>query len=137
MVGNPQLILADELTSSMDAIYQLEFFKHLKMFAQNNHIGVLFVSHDLAFVHYFCDYIMVLTATDSGCIEYFGKCAETITVQMHRKKIQMVLQNPYSAFDPLAMILTSLSEVLISNNLAINKTHAYHLLNDKLKKYAF
>ncbi len=59
-VGRPKIILADEPTSSMDAIYQLEFVKTLEKIAKKLDIAVLFVSHDLALISNFCERILVL-----------------------------------------------------------------------------
>ncbi len=59
-VGRPNIILADEPTSSMDAIYQLEFVKTLEEIAKKLGISVLFVSHDLALISNFCNRILVL-----------------------------------------------------------------------------
>ncbi|MDO5714240.1 MAG: ATP-binding cassette domain-containing protein [Tissierellia bacterium] len=60
LIGPPQILLADEPTSSMDAIYALSFVKHLKELVEDTKISVLFVSHDLALLANFCDRILVM-----------------------------------------------------------------------------
>ncbi len=79
-VGSPKIILADEPTSSMDAIYQLEFVKTLEKIAKKLEIAVLFVSHDLALISNFCERILVLEN---------GKLAED-------KSVMDLLENPDS-----------------------------------------
>ncbi len=54
--------------------------------------------------------------------------------QRHRF-IQMVLQNPYSAFDPIQSIEESLKEVIFSNGIIDDKYSADEIINTQLDKY--
>lgn len=58
LIGNIDLLLLDEPTSSMDAIYRLEFLNVLKSISKN--IGVLLVSHDKNLLNKFSDRILYL-----------------------------------------------------------------------------
>ncbi len=49
--------------------------------------------------------------------------------------IQMVLQNPYSAFDPIQSIEESLKEVIFSNGIVDDKHNADEIINTQLDKY--
>ncbi|MDO5734645.1 MAG: ATP-binding cassette domain-containing protein [Eubacteriales bacterium] len=60
LIGQPRIILADEPSSSMDAIYALDFVQKLRELAKREGITVLFVSHDLALLANFCDRILLL-----------------------------------------------------------------------------
>lgn len=60
LIGHPKILLADEPTSSMDAIYQLSFIQTLARLSQEKKTTILFVSHDVALLSQFCDRILIL-----------------------------------------------------------------------------
>ncbi|OLS37866.1 ABC transporter ATP-binding protein [Bacillus sp. MRMR6] len=56
----PSLIILDEPTASLDVTIQAKILNLLKDLQQNLGISYLFISHDLAAVHYMSDRIMVM-----------------------------------------------------------------------------
>lgn len=53
LIGNPQLLIADEPTSSLDEANTKEFLELLLTQCQQNSITVVFVSHDQRLISYF------------------------------------------------------------------------------------
>ena len=53
MVNRPQLLIADEPTSSLDSQNRDNFMDQLTTLASKHNITLLFVSHDLSLAHYF------------------------------------------------------------------------------------
>lgn len=64
---HPDLLLCDEITSSLDVSVQAEIIKLLMKLAQDFQMAVIFVSHDIALVSNICEKIMVLK--EGKCIE--------------------------------------------------------------------
>ena len=61
MLLNPRLLLADEPTSALDVSVQKEIVDLLKEIQQEEHMAMLFISHDLALVANVCDRILMLS----------------------------------------------------------------------------
>lgn len=62
MVLTPKLIVADEPVSMLDASVRVETLELLKQLQQANNLSVLYVTHDLATVHYFSERVFVMYA---------------------------------------------------------------------------
>ena len=60
LVGDPEVLLCDEITSALDVTAQREVVELLVRLQKELDLSILFVSHDLALVHSFCDRILVL-----------------------------------------------------------------------------
>ena len=67
VVMNPDLIIADEPVSALDASVQAQVINLLNELRQNLGLTILFIAHDLSVVKYFSDRIGVM---------YFGKMVE-------------------------------------------------------------
>lgn len=67
----PDLLLCDEITSSLDVVVQSEIVGLLVTLAKESNMSVLFVSHDISLVGSFCETMMVMKD---------GKCVESGTV---------------------------------------------------------
>ncbi|MBW4658774.1 MAG: ABC transporter ATP-binding protein [Drouetiella hepatica Uher 2000/2452] len=65
---NPQLIVADEPTTSLDVTVSAQILQELTRLCQERQMGLLLISHDLAMVGEYCDRIAVM---------YGGKVVET------------------------------------------------------------
>lgn len=84
LIMNPELIILDEPTSSLDTVSQaqiLELFKRLK---HEHKVGYLFISHDISLLAHICDRIAVM---HNGTIIETGNCADIIErpVNSHTK----------------------------------------------------
>ena len=80
--GNPQLVLCDEPTSSLDVSVQSMVLNLLQRLQRETNVSLLFISHDLGVVRYISDYIGVV---------YLGKLCEYGTTQQ-------VFEPPYHPY---------------------------------------
>ena len=60
LITRPKLIIADEPTTALDVSVQKEIVDLLKEIQQEEHMAMLFISHDLALVANVCDRILML-----------------------------------------------------------------------------
>jgi len=82
LIPEPELIIADELTSALDVTVQLQVMAILDELVQEQGMGLVFISHDLTLVSSFCDRVMVM---------YQGKIVE----QLDADKLDQA-QHPYT-----------------------------------------
>lgn len=75
LVGDPEVLLCDEITSALDITAQREVVELLVHLHEELGLSIVFVSHDLALVHSFCDRILVLK---SGEVITCGDAKEVI-----------------------------------------------------------
>ena len=73
---HPGILLCDEATSALDVFAQEEVIKLLTHLREDLDLTILFVSHDLALVHSFCDRVVVLKG---GELVEEGEVHEVIT----------------------------------------------------------
>ena len=60
LAPDPELLIADEPTSSLDATVQVQILAILDDLVTRRGMGLLFISHDLRLVASFCDRVLVL-----------------------------------------------------------------------------
>lgn len=60
LINRPKLILADEITTSLDICVELQILDLLKKLKQEYNLSILFITHDLSLAKYFCDTISVM-----------------------------------------------------------------------------
>jgi ABC-type dipeptide/oligopeptide/nickel transport system ATPase component len=58
--NNPEILIADELTSSLDVSSQSDILELLKMLNKNDKITIIFITHDLKLAEDFADNIVVM-----------------------------------------------------------------------------
>ena len=75
LVADPEVLLCDEITSALDVTAQREVVELLVRLQKELGLSIIFVSHDLALVHSFCDRILVLK---SGEVLTCGDAATVI-----------------------------------------------------------
>ena len=61
LIRNPKLIIADEITSSIDYFSKITIINLLKKLQSNKKFACLLISHDLDFAHKLTDKIVSLT----------------------------------------------------------------------------
>lgn len=62
MILNPVLLVADEPVSMLDASVRVEILKLLRNLQESHNLAVIYITHDLATVRYFSEYIYVMYA---------------------------------------------------------------------------
>jgi len=62
MILEPMLLVADEPVSMLDASVRVEILKLLRGLQQHHNLAVIYITHDLATVRYFSEYIYVMYA---------------------------------------------------------------------------
>lgn len=60
LIGEPELIIADEPTASLDSLLKKEIISYFKEINRNFGISFLFVSHDMEFVKNICNKVIFL-----------------------------------------------------------------------------
>lgn len=72
LLAQPDLLIADEPTSSIDATAKMSVLNEMDKLIDNNDMGMLFISHDLPLVAGYCDRIVVM---------YQGQIMETLNAE--------------------------------------------------------
>src|SRR4029078_3772121 len=62
LAGDPDLLIADEATTSLDVTTQAELVAILDELRRSRGLGILFITHDLALAGQLCDRILVMYA---------------------------------------------------------------------------
>jgi peptide/nickel transport system ATP-binding protein len=60
LARGPRLIIADEPTTALDVTLQDELLRLLRTLSDDEQLGLLFISHDLAVVCALCDRVLVM-----------------------------------------------------------------------------
>ncbi len=72
MINKPQLLIADEPTTALDAVTEREIVELIRRLAKENHTSVLFISHDLSVLRELCDRVMIMRdgiVVEEGTVE--------------------------------------------------------------------
>ena len=73
MALQPELLIADEPTTAIDAITQYESLEEFVRIKKENHTAMLFITHDLGAISKVADHILVMNSgrvVDSGSFEH-------------------------------------------------------------------
>lgn len=87
LAQEPELMLLDEPTASLDIRHQVEFFNLIKALNKRQGLTVIAVTHDINLASLYCDRIILLK---DGRIRVAGRPDEVIT----EENIQAVYQTP-------------------------------------------
>jgi len=60
LIGKPQVLVADEPVSSLDATIQTQILDLLWALHRGLNLSILFISHDLAVVEHLCDRVLIM-----------------------------------------------------------------------------
>jgi peptide/nickel transport system ATP-binding protein len=80
MILDPQLLVADEPVSMLDASVRVEILKLLRGLQETHNLAVIYITHDLSTVRYFSEYIFVMYA---GEIVEFAKMESLLGNPQH------------------------------------------------------
>jgi oligopeptide/dipeptide ABC transporter ATP-binding protein len=70
IIGEPSLLIADEPLSALDVSVQAQLLNLLDEIRSNRSMSMIFISHDMAVIEYFCDRVAVM---------YLGEIMELIS----------------------------------------------------------
>jgi oligopeptide/dipeptide ABC transporter ATP-binding protein len=96
---NPKLVIADEITSSLDVSTQMQILKLLKDIMSSSRSSFIFISHDLAVVCYVSDRIAVMY---SGKIVEEGRVRDVVSKPRHPYTQALIesVPDPYGEWLP-------------------------------------
>lgn len=80
IIGEPKLIICDEVTSALDVSIQAQVVALLKQLKQEKKISYLFITHDLILCHTMCDRIAVMYR---GRIVEYGAAKQILNAPLH------------------------------------------------------
>lgn len=60
MIGNPQILIADEPTTALDVTVQAQIVELLKKLNKDRGTSIIFISHDLSLVSQLCERVIVM-----------------------------------------------------------------------------
>lgn len=60
LIVQPEILICDEVTSSLDVTMQKQIMDLLRHLKETNRLSILFISHNPALVQFFCDRVIVL-----------------------------------------------------------------------------
>jgi len=69
IIGEPSLLVADEPLSALDVSVQAQLLNLLEELRVSRYMAMIFISHDMAVIEYFCDRVAVM---------YLGKIMELV-----------------------------------------------------------
>ena len=87
IVTNPSFIIADEPTSMLDVSLRTDLLDLMEHLRKNHNVGYIFITHDLALAHHFCDYLLVMK---NGKIIEEGLSSRVIHSPQHEYTRQLI-----------------------------------------------
>ena len=108
----PQLIIADEPTTSLDVTIQMQYLNLLKEIQKKDNLGMIFITHDFGIVAKMCDRVNVMyaghiveeaevrTMFDSAAHPYTAALLESVpNVDARAERLTSIMGQPPSLLD--------------------------------------
>ncbi len=99
LAAEPELLICDEITASLDVSVQAKVVDLLRELRQERDLGLLFIAHDLALVQAVADRVAVLDAgrvVESGPVDsVFASPSSVVTVRLLRDAPRLRFPEPH------------------------------------------
>ena len=91
MIGNPQILIADEPTTALDVTVQAQIVELLKKINREKKTSIIFISHDLSLVSQLCSRVIVM---QKGSIVEAGKTDRIFNNPRHNYTKKLIAAIP-------------------------------------------
>lgn len=91
MIGNPQILIADEPTTALDVTVQAQIVDLLKKLNREKGTSIIFISHDLSLVSQLCERVIVM---QKGNIVETGDAEAIFTRPRHNYTKKLIAAIP-------------------------------------------
>src|SRR6266446_1044351 len=118
LVLDPVLLIADEPTTALDVTTQAQILKLIKELQQRRGTGVLFITHDFGVVAEVAHRVVVM---QHGRVVEQGRTEDAL--RPHRKRVQIVFQDPYRSLNPRRSVGAAIVEGPINFGTAPDIAH--------------
>jgi microcin C transport system ATP-binding protein len=115
LVGDPDILIADEPTTALDVILQHQLLDLIKQLQQERQMALLLISHDLNLIHQYSDDVIVL---QSGQVVEQGN-THAIFDQPQHEYTRLLLNDNFGQALPSTKNKTDTQAVLALKNLRI------------------
>jgi microcin C transport system ATP-binding protein len=115
LVGDPDVLIADEPTTALDVILQRQLLDLIKQLQQERQMALLLISHDLNLIHQYSDDVIVL---QSGRVIEQGE-THAIFAHPHHEYTQQLLNDNFGAALPISTNRADTKAVLVLKDLSI------------------
>lgn len=139
-IGNPKLIILDELTTGLDVMSRRMIWDLLQKIKEEKGVTILLTSHFLDEVEFLSDYVIVM---ENGFIKLEGSVESIINAAFNGKKQATCLVDTSFIFDKLPQNYTLDKNKLYLDYTLENEKEIYEILKDsngfdiQLKNYTF
>lgn len=91
MIGNPEILIADEPTTALDVTVQAQIVKLLQEINAKEHTAIIFISHDLSLVRRIASRALVM---QNGRVVEEGSCEDIFTSPSHEYTKKLIAAIP-------------------------------------------